>query len=139
LATIAAIDVAYKAQAGVIKAIAALKQKNIYFKYNIIGQGNPDVLQKLIDKLDLNDLVKIKGSIPHDQTFEKLKKDLHLQPSDAERLPRALIEAMSRRSAWIGSDFGEIPKLRDKSTIFKSKDVTDLIAKIKNIQEGDYT
>src|SRR5690606_33132868 len=49
LGTVAAVDVAYKGQSDVIKAIAILKRRKIYFKYTIIGQGNPSRLQKLID------------------------------------------------------------------------------------------
>jgi glycosyltransferase involved in cell wall biosynthesis len=51
LATVAAIDVIYKGQADVIEAIGVLKSKNVSFKYEIIGQGNPYRLQTLIDKL----------------------------------------------------------------------------------------
>jgi glycosyltransferase involved in cell wall biosynthesis len=136
LATIAAIDVAYKAQADVIKAIAALKLKNIYFEYDIIGQGNPDVLQKLIDKLDLNNLVQIKGSIPHDQIFEKLKNiDIYIQPSMVEGLPRAVVEAMSMACPVIGSNVGGIPELIAKPCIYKKGNIEDLINLLSLVDE----
>ena len=136
LATIAAIDVAYKAQADVIKAIAALKLKNIYFEYDIIGQGNPDVLQKLIDTLDINDLVKIKGSIPHDQIFEKLKNiDIYIQPSMVEGLPRAVVEAMSMACPVIGSNVGGIPELITNQCIYKKGNIEDLINLLSRVDE----
>jgi glycosyltransferase involved in cell wall biosynthesis len=137
LATIAAIDVAYKAQADVIKAIAALKLKNIYFEYDIIGQGNPDVLQKLLDTLDINDLVKIKGSIPHDQIFEKLKSiDIYIQPSMVEGLPRAVVEAMSMACPVIGSNVGGIPELIITECLYPKGDITALAGLLTEVNEN---
>jgi glycosyltransferase involved in cell wall biosynthesis len=137
LATIAAIDVAYKAQADVVKAIAALKLKNIYFEYDIIGQGNPDVLQKLLDTLDINDLVKIKGSIPHDQIFEKLKSiDIYIQPSMVEGLPRAVVEAMSMACPVIGSNVGGIPELIITECLYPKGDITALAGLLTEVNEN---
>lgn len=134
LATIAAIDVAYKAQADVIKAIALLKKQNVIFEYDIIGQGNPDVLGKLIDDLNLNDLVHLKGSIPHDQIFEILKQiDIYIQPSLVEGLPRAVIEAMSMGCPVIGSDAGGIPELITSECLYPKGNLealSDLLAKV---------
>lgn len=128
LVTIAAIDVAYKAQADVIKAIGLLKQRNIYFEYDIIGPGNPAVLQSLIDKLDLNDLVRVKGSIPHNQIFEILKDiDVYVQPSKVEGLPRAVVEAMSVACPVIGTDVGGIPELIPKECLYPKGDVNALV------------
>lgn len=128
LATIAAIDVTYKAQADVIKAIGILKQRKIYFKYDIIGQGNPVVLQNLIDRLDLNDLVKIKGSIQHSQIFEILKDiDVYVQPSKVEGLPRAVVEAMSVACPVIGTDVGGIPELIQNDCLYSKGDIHELI------------
>lgn len=134
LATIAAIDVAYKAQADVIKAIATLKKKGILFEYDIIGQGNPYMLQNLIDKLKLNDLVHLKGSIPHDQIFEVLKEiDIYIQPSLVEGLPRAVVEAMSVGCPVIGSDAGGIPELITPECLYPKGNIealSDLLAKV---------
>src|SRR5690606_17875953 len=134
LATIAAIDVAYKAQADVIKAIALLKKQNVIIEYDNIGQGNTDVLGKLIDDLNLNDLVHLKGSIPHDQIFEILKQiDIYIQPSLVEGLPRAVIEAMSMGCPVIGSDAGGIPELITSECLYPKGNLealSDLLAKV---------
>lgn len=134
LVTIAAIDVAYKAQSDVIKAVAELKKKDIYFKYDIIGQGNPLTLQKLIDNLNVNDLVHIKGAVPHDEIFEILKNtDIYMQPSLVEGLPRAVVEAMSVGCPVIGSDAGGIPELIDSDGIYSKgnvKNLTNLLLKV---------
>lgn len=136
LATIAAIDVAYKAQADVIKAIGLLKQRNIYFEYDIIGQGNPVILQNLIDRLDLNDLIKIKGSIPHTQIFEILKDiDIYIQPSKVEGLPRAVVEAMSVACPVIGTDAGGIPELIPKKCLYPKGDINALVNLLISVNE----
>lgn len=134
LATIAAIDVPYKAQADVINAIALLRKQNVFFEYDIIGQGNPDMLQNLIDNLELNDFVHLKGSIPHDEIFETLKEiDIYLQPSLVEGLPRAVVEAMSMGCPVIGSDAGGIPELITSESIYPKgniKALSDLLFKV---------
>lgn len=127
LATVAAIDVIYKGQADVIRAIAALKQREIYFKYDIIGQGNPERLQNLIDKLKLNDQVTIIGSLPHDQVFKELIDiDLYIQPSKTEGLPRAVIEAMSMGCSVAGSNVGGIPELLNPDCLFQPGSIEEI-------------
>lgn len=136
LATIAAIDVAYKAQADVIKAIATLKKKGILFEYDIIGQGNPQVLKQLINDLDLNGLVHIKGSVPHDEIFEILKAtDIYMQPSLVEGLPRAVVEAMSVGCPVIGSNAGGIPELIQSEAIYSKGNVESLTHLLANVDQ----
>lgn len=136
LATIAAIDVTYKAQADVIEAIAELKKKGIYFKYDIIGQGNPVVLQNLIDSLNLNDLVHIKGAVPHDQIFEVLKTtDIYMQPSLVEGLPRAVVEAMSVGCPVIGSNAGGIPELIAPGCTYPKGNIRALTNLLANVDQ----
>lgn len=136
LGTVAAVDVAYKGQSDVIKAIAILKRRKIYFKYTIIGQGNPSRLQKLIDQLDLNDLVRIKGAVPHDQIFNNLKEiDLYVQPSWVEGLPRAVVEAMSMACPVIGTDVGGIPELISKECIYPKGNIQALVALLERTNQ----
>lgn len=136
LATIAAIDVVYKGQADVIKAIAELKEKGSYFKYDIIGQGNPIRLQNLIKSLKVEDLVTIKGAIPHDEVFNVLRTiDIYIQPSKQEGLPRAVVEAMSVGCPIIGSNVGGIPELISKECIFGKGDVLGLSDLLSSVNE----
>lgn len=137
LATVASIDVAYKAQEDVIKAIAELKKKDVLFEYDIIGQGNPRILQNLIDSLNLNDLVSIKGPLPHHQIFEALISiDIYIQPSMVEGLPRAVVEAMSMACPVIGADTGGIPELIDQQCIYPKGDVKALNSLLSTIDEA---
>lgn len=119
LATIAAVDVKYKGQQYVIKAISNLKKKGYNFEYHIIGSGNNQFLKKLAEKLHIKNEVKFIGPIAHDKIFSYLDKvDIYIQPSKQEGLPRALIEAMSKACPCIGSKTGGIPELVDNKYIF---------------------
>lgn len=128
LITVGALDVPFKGQATVIKALAALKQKNILFQYDLVGQGEPKRLQKLIDKYNLQDRIKIIGILTHKEVFNALKKaDIYVQPSKQEGLPRAVIEAMSMALPVIGADTGGIPELLEPPAIYRKRDPQALV------------
>lgn len=134
LITVAALDVPFKGQARVIKAIAALKQKNFHFTYDLVGQGSSKRLLKLIKKLHLEDSVKIIGTLPHKEVFEALMHaDLYVQPSKQEGLPRAVIEAMSMALPVIGADTGGIPELLLPEAIYQKRESKSLERKLQNI------
>lgn len=138
LSTVAAVDVIYKGQADVIKAIAKLRKENVKVLYQIVGQGNPKRLQELIDVLKLNNQVKIIGPLAHDQIFDYLKIiDVYIQPSNTEGLPRAVVEAMSVGCPVIGTNAGGIPELIQKEYIYKKGNINELVNKIKNLTEED--
>ena len=99
LGTAAFLDVGWKGQKYVIKALSELKKKGYdNFEYRLIGAGKGEKLKKLIAKLHLEDSVVILGALSHDQVFDWLDTvDVYIQPSFQEGLCRALIEAMSRQ------------------------------------------
>ncbi len=134
LGTTAAIDVKYKGQQYIIKALGELKKKGITnFKYEVVGNGDQTYLKKQIEENDVADLVTLKGGLPHDQVFEWLDSiDLYVQPSRQEGLPRALIEAMSRALPAFGARTGGIPELIDDKFIFSNtnkniKEICDIL------------
>lgn len=130
--TLAAIDVKYKGQAYVIKAINKLKKEGIEnIEYQLVGGGSKNKLEKLAKKLNVEDKIVFVGTLPHDKVFDWLDMiDIYIQPSNQEGLPRALVEAMSRACPCIGSSTGGIPELLDEEVIFKRKKVKKLIDKI---------
>lgn len=128
LGSIGVIDVEYKGQADVIMALHKLKSKNLTFKYRIVGQGNPNRLQLLIDKLDMVKEVEIVGSLPSDRINDFLQTiDLYIQPSKTEGLPRAVIEAMSMGCPAAGSNVGGIPELLNSDCLFEPGSVEDIV------------
>jgi len=134
LLTIAALNVSYKGQDDVIKALYNLKKKGLLFKYRLIGQGSTDRLQNLINKLGLNNEVEIIGPVKHEDVFEEIAQtDIYIQPSKQEGLPRSVIEAMSKACPVIGANTGGIPELISPACIFKKgnkKQIAQLLSKI---------
>lgn len=119
LGTIAAIDVPYKGQSDVIKAIYLLKRQNTIFYYKMVGTGDKSKLQNLIDKYELNNQVEIIGPLPHEKIFSFLDNiDIYIQPSKQEGLPRSVIEAMSRGCPVLGANTGGISELIPENRIF---------------------
>ena len=138
LATTAAVDVRFKGQQYVIKAMSKLKQEGKIFEYWVIGGGDNSYLKSVAKKYNVEDQVKFIGSLPHDKVFEKLKEvDIYIQPSKQEGLPRALIEAMSIGCLCIGSKTGGIPELLDNKYIFPKGDVNSLKKILKKVNKQD--
>lgn len=119
IGTTAAVNVKYKGQQYVIKALGALKKKGIDgFEYQLVGNGSQDYLKDIAKKYDVIDQVKFLGGLPHDEVFDWLDSiDIYAQPSKQEGLPRALVEAMSRGLPALGTNTGGIPELLDDSCI----------------------
>ncbi len=134
ITTIGVVNLAYKGQQYVLRAMTTLLKEGYNVFYNIVGGGDNTRLINIATELDIINKVNFTGKLTHNEVFKVLENtDLYIQPSETEGLPRALIEAMSRGCACIGSDAGGIPELLDQSAIFKSKNVEDLTQKIRNI------
>ena len=133
LGTTAAVDVRYKGQERVIKALAKLDDngmKNIV--YQLVGGGNTRYLRKIAEKFNVSDKVEFLGSKNHNDVFSWLDEiDIYVQPSKQEGLPRALIEAMSRGLPCLGASTGGIPELITNEFIFPNgKNSVNEIVKI---------
>ena len=140
LGTIAAINVKYKGQQDVIKALAKLKKNGINnIEYQLVGGGNPSNIQKIAKKYHMEDRVIIKGALPHDKVFEWLDTiDIYIQPSYQEGLCRALIEAMSRGVPCIASDVGGNSELLSNEWIYdRKKSISQLVDKLIIINNND--
>ena len=129
IATLGAVNVAYKGQDMVIKALAELKKRGINkFIYHIVGLGDQGRLKLLAKELGVEEYVVFDGAIPHEKVFQFLDGiDIYIQPSKTEGLPRALVEAMSRGCVCIGTNVGGIPELLDKKMIYLKDDLNALV------------
>ena len=133
--TCGAVNVKYKGQEHVIKAIQILKEMGYNnFEYQLVGGGNGDRLLNIAKKCEVLENLKIIGSLPHDKVFDWLDEiDIYIQPSNLEGLCRALVEAMSRALPCIASNVGGNPELIDEKYLFKKSNIKDLVNKIINI------
>lgn len=123
IGTLAAIDVRFKGQDCVIKALGQLKKEGYTnFEYQLVGSGSEEYLKKLAIKYEVEDQVVFLGALPHEKVFDWLSiLDIYIQPSKQEGLPRALVEAMSTGTFCIGSKTGGIPELIESKYIFSNK------------------
>jgi len=134
IGTSAALDVPYKGQKYVIRALASLRDKGIKLEYHLIGRGNPSFLQKEIERYNLSEQVFIYGALPHEKVLDFLDNiDIYIQPSKQEGLPRGLIEAMSRGCLCIGSNIAGIPELLEERYLFPKGKVKKLMSIIEQI------
>lgn len=131
LTTIGATDVRYKNQELVLRALQTLGEKRHRYCYRVIGPGSSARLRKLADKLGVADCVEFIGAVRHADIPVWLDDtDIYIQPSRTEGLPRALVEAMSRGCAALGSLRGGIPELLPPSCLFSPGDAQGLAAMI---------
>ena len=142
LGTAAAIDVKYKGQADVIRAIYELNREGYNFSYILAGgflhKENSGYLEDLVERLDMGDYVEFIGSLSSDEMdsfYDSL--DIYIQPSKQEGLPRAVIEAMSRGCPVIGSNAGGTPELLEDAWIFRKGNIKDIKKKLKKLIGND--
>lgn len=142
IGTTAAIDVRYKGQQFVIKALGRLKKEGkTNIEYQLVGGGDPTYLKSLASKYDVVEQVKFLGPIPHEKVIKWLDTiDIYIQPSLQEGLPRALIEAMSRGLPAIGARTAGIPELLEDEYIFEHskeriEEICKLILKVSNKEQ----
>ena len=139
IVTVASVEVRYKGQDSVIRALYELKKKAITnFQYHLIGGGDNSYLLGLVEQLDLNDQVFFHGSMHHDDVMNFLNDcDIYIQPSKQEGLPRALIEGMSKGLLCFGTRVAGIPELLDQEYIFSKKknNHLELVEYLSNIDK----
>lgn len=142
LGTAAAVDVLYKGQDYVIKAISKLKEKGKNeYEYQLAGSGNQGRLKKCAEELGVANQIKFLGLLTHEEVISWLDSiDIYIQPSLQEGLPRAVIEAMSRGLLCIGSDCGGIPELLSSRFVIDRKKRMDqqIVNTILSLNDEDY-
>lgn len=137
LGTVAAIDVPYKGQDDVIKAVSILRKMALDIKYVIVGQGDPAFLKTVIKEHQVDNMVEIRGPLPSAEVFHFLDDiDIYIQPSKTEGLPRALIEAMSRACPSLGARVGGIPELLDDNCLFEPGNVSQIVKMLKQVDSA---
>lgn len=138
IGTTASIEVRYKGQEYVIRAIAELKKKGIQFDYELVGAGKSDYLHSVAVNCGVENQVHFLGVKLHEEIPDWLDHlDFYAQPSKQEGLPRALIEALSRGCPSIGSITAGIPELLQDDVIFKNGDVNGICRILENLISED--
>ncbi len=127
LMTTAAIDVRYKGQEFVIRAIPKLNKMGIRVRYLLLGGGDAAYLKSIAASCCVEEQVEFVGRQTLDKVLELLEQaDIYIQPSLQEGLPRSVIEAMSKACPVIGAKTAGIPELIDQECVVRRKSVSDI-------------
>lgn len=139
IGTAGAVNVRYKGQEYVIRAISKAKDNSDRcFVYRIVGGGDNSRLVSISQKYGVENNVIFDGSLPYDSMKEWYDLlDIYIQPSTVEGMPRALIEAMSRGLVCFGANVGGIPELLPKECLFSAGDDAEIFKKINEISVND--
>lgn len=138
IGTVGAVNIPYKGQKYVIKALSELKKKGLTFEYHLLGQGDGRDLLSYAEKEGVSDLLFIHGQIPHDEVMSFYDEiDVYCQPSMTEGLPRSVVEAMSRGCLCMGSKVGGIPELINQQYLFRKCHVEDIVNILSSITSSD--
>ena len=134
LGTLANVDVKYKGQDDLIKAISILKKEGVRVVYELVGGGNLSYLKSIASKYGVEDQVIFLGTKIHDEIWDWLDQiDIYAQPSKQEGLPRAVIEAMNRGCICVGSTIAGIPELLQPDELFKPGCIKEIASVLKHI------
>lgn len=138
IGTLGPIDIKFRGQHVVIKAIAELKKNGYNINYYLAGNGSNKRLNKLAKDLSISENIHYLGLLNKDELQKYFQEiDLYVHPSFAEGLPRALLEAMSAGVACMGSETAGIPELIDKKYIFRKNNVSDITKIIMSLNKED--
>lgn len=128
------IDVKYKGEHFVIRAMKDLKSYGYNIEYQIVGPGHGDFLKQQAIKYNLEDSVKLMGSLKKEEIFKWYKSiDIYVQPSKQEGLPRTVIEAMSVGCPCLGSNIAGIPELLDSDCLFDPNKNSEIVKAFNNL------
>ncbi len=105
------------------------------------GNGETDVLVKMINDLGVEDIVKFEGWVTDEKKIELMNKcKVYILPSYVEGLPLSILEAMSYNMAIISTRVGGIPSLvNDKKNgfLFEPGDKDSIYSSIKSLVDDD--
>ena len=123
IATVGSVEIPYKGQDSVIRAMKILKTRGISTEYHLVGGGDKGRLENVAKVAGVTDDVHFFGLLSHDEVFAFLDSvDLYIQPSHTEGLPRSVVEAMSRAVPVLASNVGGLPEIVDHNWLFPKCD-----------------
>lgn len=134
LFTAAGLNVRYKGQQYVIRAVKYLNALGYNVEYTLAGTGDSSYLESVVANAGVSNQVNILGAVTHDEVIELMDKcDIYIQPSLQEGLPRSVVEALSRACPCLGTGAGGISELIDKKYQFIKKSPKSIANKIVEI------
>jgi glycosyltransferase involved in cell wall biosynthesis len=133
---VGALEVPYKALDVLIEALARCVETGLDAELAIIGSGrHASAYESFGRRLGVSSRLTFLGSLPAGEPVrQKLDaSDLFVLPSRVEGMPRALIEAMARGVACIGTRVGGVPELLPDHAMVRPGDPSELAMKIREV------
>lgn len=136
LGTAGGVDVRFKGQQYVIKALGVLKKKGVIMEYYLAGGGSQNYLKRVAEESDVAQQVHFLGAVPRQKMAEFYDSlDVYIHPSLAEGLPRVLIEAESRALPAFGARAAGTPELLNPECVFEKQNVEDIVSHLEHISK----
>ncbi|MFK7810696.1 MAG: glycosyltransferase [Saprospiraceae bacterium] len=136
---ISTLNDVHKNVSGLLDVIKKLSLKRKDFTLSIVGNDYIEKHQKTIERLSLQDIVNIKGEIPHEAVASTMQEhDLFVLFSNFENLPCVIIEAQASGLPVLASDVGGINEMVNDSNgkLVAARDEAALFEKLNRMLDG---
>jgi glycosyltransferase involved in cell wall biosynthesis len=133
LGTLGSLAQLYKGPDVLLKAVAVCLARGLNIEVEFAGDGaHRPAMEALAKRLGIAGRAKFLGALPPGKAVVDFldRLDLFVLPSRTEGLPRAMIEAMARGCACIGTTVGGIPELLPPEDMVPPDDAGALAEKI---------
>ncbi len=127
------LEAGYKGFDVLVAAFAQCARAGLDAELTIIGTGRQkSVFESLARRLAVSDRLTFLGSLPAGEPIRRRldASDVFVLPSRQEGLPRALVEAMARGLACIGTRVGGVPELLPECAVVAPGDADELAGRI---------
>ncbi len=128
------VQVSYKGYSVMFEAMSKLKQKGIFFEYQIVGAGDPTELLEIAAHNGVREQVHPIGPLNHDNLssfFESI--DIYVHPSFLEGLSRSIVEAMSFACPVLSSNVAAAPELLVDDYLHSPGDSSCLASQLQHL------
>ena len=133
--TVGSLEHMYKGIDLIIDAVKINLETGIDLHLTVVGGGRHlKEMKNYATRLGVGEKVRFLGQLSHADVFKAVDNaDLFVLASRQEGLPRAVIEAMSRGKACLGTRVGGTPELLHHNDLIPPNDVDALANKISSV------
>ncbi len=124
----------------ILKAVKKLKEKDINIFVNFIGDGPKlEEFKQYSVQLGISENINFLGKIDNFSDIQKVLSNSHLFvfPSQAEGLPRSVLEAMANSLPCIASDIDGMSELLSDEVLFDLEDFDRMVFLIEKMIKDD--
>lgn len=134
-----AINSDVKGHTTLLHVVAELKRRGVDVRLRCIGDGDRrPYYEDMAKTLKIDDIVSFLGLFSNKQDLrnELINSDLFIFPSQAEGLPRVVIEAMAVGLPCLSTPVNGIPELLDEENMYDPFDVQGFVNRIIELKKN---